>query len=470
MTICAAIDLGASGGRLMLGEYNGERLKLSEIHRFPNDPVTLNGVLYWDFPRLFHEIKEGFRKIANEKIKLDGIGIDTWGVDYGLLDRRGQLLGLPVHYRDERTEPYLSIPEMNPEEIYSRTGIQHMPFNTLYQLRAEAAMRPDVLETATDLLFMPDLFTYFLTGKKINEYTIASTSQLLNAREKGWDREIMRRILPAKIGNILKPLTKPCEVIGPLRKDILAETGLDESVRLIAAGSHDTASAVAGTPLDGENSAYLSCGTWSLMGVELDEPNLSPQSFGLNFTNEGGLDGKIRYLRNINGLYIIQELLKSHNKNAAVKLDYASLSRAAEESKKPFKINPQDASFNNPPDMARAVAENCLKNNQTAPESIGELAIAVYNGLVAEYAAVLGDISQMLNKPIDTLHMVGGGIKDEFLCRKTAEATKRKVVAGPVEASALGNITAQLIGLKKVKDLREGREIIRRSFEPTVYE
>jgi rhamnulokinase len=394
-------------------------------------------------------------------------------VDYAYLDANGQLLALPVHYRDERTAPYQT-PDISPRDIYARTGIQYMPINTLYQLRADAAERPHIIKAARHFLMISDLFVFFLTGKKINEYTMASTSQLLNARTKAWDTELAGQLYPEAFTPLLLPVTMPGTVIGALRGDVLAETGLDGSSRMVAVGSHDTASAVAGTPLAGGNAAYLSCGTWSLMGAELDEPCLSPESFAANFTNEGGLEGKIRYLKNINGLYIIQQLLKSHNRTAAEKLDYPGLSQAAENADKTgknrFIINPQEPLFNNPADMAKAVAGYCVNAGQDTPEGIGELAAAVYNGLVKEYAAVLNNLSGLLNKPIETLHMVGGGIKDVYLCRRTAEAVGRRVEAGPVEASALGNIIAQMMGLGEIESLSQGREIIRRSFKPVIYE
>jgi rhamnulokinase len=460
-----AVDVGASGGRLMLGGCDGDTLTLSEIHRFPNEPVTLQGVLYWDFPRLFAEILTGLRKIAASGITIQSVGIDTWGVDYGLLDKNGRLLSLPIHYRDARTEAHTSVPGMSRREVYARTGIQHMPFNTLFQLQADYALRPDVLEAAHDLLFMPDLFAYFLTGEKINEYTIAGTSQLLNVKTADWDDAL----LPPGTRRLFKPLTMPGTGIGPLKNEIQIDTGLGAEVSVIAVGSHDTASAVGGTPLTG-GGAYLSCGTWSLMGVELDAPCLSEASYKHNFTNENGIGGKVRYLKNINGLYIMQELLKAHNRTAAHKMDFAALSRAAEnETRTGFAVNPNDPAFNAPEDMAKAVADYFLMHGRRSPQTVGEAARAVYDGLAREYGNTLRDMESVLGKPIRTVHMVGGGVQDRFLCAMTAETIGRPVIAGPVEASALGNIVAQMMGAGELRDVNEGRDIIRRSFTPVAY-
>lgn len=467
-----AFDLGASGGRVMVSEWDGRTLKLTEMHRFPNEPVLINGMLYWDVPRLFHEMKIGLKKIAVEKIPLSGMGIDTWGVDYALLDGQGHVIGAPVHYRDSRTDGYPALLPVPLAEVYTLTGIQLLPFNTLFQLMADADGRTGILNAASDLLFMPDLFTYFLTGQKINEYTIASTSQLINADSRDWDGSLIDRVFPAGIRRLFKPVTMPGTVIGPLTEDTLAETGLDAGVKFIAVGSHDTASAVAGTPLTDDGCAYLSCGTWSLLGMELDKPRLTAQSFERDFTNEGGLDGKIRYLKNINGLWIIQQLLKSYNDHPTDgrKLGFADLIREAENApRKHFRVSPNDPSFNNPPDMAAAVRSYCNGAGQGTPQGIGETAIAVYNGLAGEYAAILRDLETHLDKPVHTLHMVGGGVKDTLLCRLTAQATGKRVVAGPVEASVLGNIAAQWIGLGTIKYLSEARDIIRQSFEPEIY-
>ncbi len=461
----AAFDLGASGGRLMLGKWDGRVLTLEEIHRFANEPVLINGTLYWDAPRLLHEIKAGLKKTAGRPLR--GIGIDTWGVDYGLLDARGQLLSLPIHYRDGRTVKFNERFKENWRGLYARTGIQDMSHNTLYQLQADAEIRPGVLGLARRLLFMPDLFTYFLTGEAVWEYTIASTSQLLNAVTKDWDAETFAKAGLDSARGLLGEITPPCTVVGGLLDEILAETGVNGDVKAVAVGGHDTASAVAGTPLVSVNGAYLSCGTWSLLGAELDEPRLTETSRELNFTNEGGLGGKIRYLKNINGLWLIQRLLASCGDK---KMSFAELSNAAEAAGNAnFVVEPNDPAFANPQNMYEAVREYCREHGQGEPESVGEAAAAVYNGLTREYANVIAGLETSLGAKVNTLHMVGGGIRDKYLCRLTAKTIGRPVLAGPVEASALGNVLGQMIGLGDIKNLTEGREIIRRSFKPEEY-
>ena len=474
-----AFDLGASSGRVMVGQWDGSLLSLFEIHRFPNDAVMAGGVYYWDIFRLFHEMKEGLKKIASEKIPVSGIGIDTWGVDYGYLDKNGNLIGLPIHYRDRRTEGTKEKLGISQDELYSRTGIQFLIFNTIYQLIADTQMRPDVLRKANDLLFIPDLLTYYLTGRKINEYTIASTAQLLNPVTRNWDELLLEKFLPVNtpldiaskgfFRGMLQPLTMPGTAVGPLCDEVLAETGISRDARLIAVGTHDTASAVAGTPLTKENNMFLSSGTWSLVGMELDKPDYSDLSFQNNVTNEGGVFGTIRYLKNINGLFMVQQLRKHYN-SRGMSLGYEDLIREAENApNKDFIIAPNDPSFLNPENMEEAVHAYCQKTGQGRPAGIGETVRAVYNGLAAEYAAVSNGLAKLRNISVDTLHMVGGGILDKLLCSLTADKTRMRVVAGPTEAAVLGNIITQMIGVGAIENLEKGRDIIRRSFKPVIY-
>ncbi|MCL2665975.1 MAG: rhamnulokinase [Defluviitaleaceae bacterium] len=470
-----AFDLGASGGRVMIGEYDGEKLSLSEIHRFPNEAVMAGGVFYWDILRLFHEMKVGLKKIAKEKIPIAGIGIDTWGVDYGYLDARGNLVGAPIHYRDKRTENSPKILGLPADELYDRTGIQFLIFNTIYQMIADTQMRPDVLKAASDLLFVPDLLSYYLTGIKFNEYTIASTGQLLNPVTRDWDDDLIKKFCPGSpidFRKLLRPLVMPGTVIGPLSDEVLAETGINRDAKFIAVATHDTGSAVAGTPLAGladPHSAYLSCGTWSLFGMELTEPDFSENSRKKNFTNEGGCFGTIRYLKNINGLFIIQELRKYYN-GKGMDLSFSDLINLAENAKnKDYIITPNDPMLLNPDNMEEAVIKNCKKTGQGAPSEIGEIMMAVYNGLAAEYASVINDLEELRQTKINTLHIVGGGIQDTLLCRLTAKTTQKRVAAGPVEASVLGGVVTQLIGLGAIGGLQEGREIIKNSFELQIY-
>jgi rhamnulokinase len=341
-----------------------------------------------------------------------------------------------------------------------------MSINTLYQLQSDYAARPELMDAARNLLFIPDLLSFFLSGEKVTEYTIASTSQLLNAHTRKWDDATFAGALPEAARSLAGEITAPCTVIGGLSRAVLAETGINSDCRVVAVGGHDTASAVAATPLSNERSAYLSCGTWSLLGMELDAPRVTEKSRELNFTNEGGLDGKIRYLKNINGLWMIQQLRKSQGS----RFTFAELSRMAEEAERThFTIEPNDASFANPADMYAAVRDFCAAHGQGEIETLGEAAAAIYNGLTREYADVITQLENVLETKIDTLHIVGGGIQDKFLCGQTAKRIGRTVIAGPVEASALGNILAQMIGLGAITNLNEGRDIIRRSFTPEIY-
>ncbi|RKL62195.1 rhamnulokinase [Thermoanaerobacteraceae bacterium SP2] len=463
-----AADFGASSGRLILSKFDGDKIELEEIHRFSNDPVRIGSRFYWDFPRLFHELKNGLKKAALKGIDISGIGIDTWGVDYGLIDKNGDLLSNPIHYRDNRTDNIIDDVEkiMSFEEIYKVTGIQYLQLNTLYQLYADLKFRPDILEKADALLFMPDLFNFYLTGQKYNEYTIASTSQMLEVFSKTWALEMLEKLsLPTKI---LQKIIMPGNIIGKLTKDIQEETGLPD-VPVMSVGSHDTASAVAATPLEGENCAYISSGTWSLLGVESKEPIVNEDSLKDNFTNEGGLEGRIRFLKNINGLWMIQQL-KKHWQEHGIDVGYGEISKAAAAVKNDgFIIDPNDKSFLAPLNMATAVQQYCINNGQGEPREIGEIARAVYNGLAREYKARISNLEEITGRKINVINMVGGGIQDEFLCQHTANITGKTVLAGPIEATALGNILAQLIALGEINDLSQGREIVKNSITQKKY-
>ncbi len=474
-----AFDLGASGGRLMLGAYDGKGIKLTEVHRFENRPVRMSDTLYWNTFMIFDEMKTALKKaaamLAGTGERIDGIGIDTWGVDYGLLDGDGNIIGMPIHYRDERTKGYIGSTEplMKKEELYKRTGIQFMDFNTVYQLRADQVMRPRVMEAAKHCLFMPDLFGYLLCGEVFNEYTIMSTGALINASTRKPDPDIFNAFgIPMEL---FKEPTKPGTIIGRLTKAVCEETGLSD-IPFIAVGSHDTASAVAGTPLSSQNAAYISCGTWSLLGMELAEPVINDESFGFNFTNEGGVGETIRFLKNINGLWIIQQLRRDINASLAAKqsevtkVSFGDIIEAAQNAKQvghgDFCIDPSDPVFMAPPNMADAVRDYCISHGQGTPkdglEGLGELAIAVYNGLANEYKLQTRSMEQVLGRTADCIHMVGGGIQDTLLCKMTAEVTGKQIKTGPIEASVMGNVLMQLLALGEIKSVEEGRAIISR--------
>ncbi len=460
-----AFDFGASSGRLMMSNFHGGKIQLKEIHRFPNEPVWMNGRYYWDFLRLFHEMKVGLKKVAQMNVNVESIGIDTWGVDYALIDESGHILSNPIHYRDERGKGVINeIKEdtgVTVSDIYEKTGIQNMAINSIYQLYYDLKYRPHIVKNAESLLFMPDLFSYGLTGKKYSEYTIASTSQMLDANKKDWAIGLLEKMnIPT---DLLQPIIKPGELWGTLSKEIQQEVGLP-AIPVIAVGSHDTASAVAATPLKSENSAYLSCGTWSLLGVELENPIINEDSYNYNFTNEGGVGGKVRYLKNITGLWIIQQLKRKWLQSDP-SMNFEKISLLAKEAKDiDYIIEPSHEYFVAPFDMEEAVIKYCKEELNIELKTIEQIARASYNGIVTEYKRAVEAIEETCNRSVDCINMVGGGIQDEFLCQLTANVTKKPVTTGPIEASVLGNIIMQLKALDYIESLDEGREIIKNSF------
>lgn len=463
-----AFDFGASSGRLILSKYDGSKIELEEIHRFTNDPVRIGKNFYWDTFRLYHELKTGLKKAASKKIPITSLAIDTWGVDYGLIDQDGNLIGNPVNYRDDRTIGVIEeVDKIVPlKEVYASTGIQFMNFNTVFQFYADKKMRPDIYEKADKFLMMPDLFNYFLTGKMFNEYTNASTGQLLDAKERFWDLDLIKKL--GLRTDLFCEMIKPGTVVGELIDEVVKETGL-AGVKVIAVGSHDTASAVAGTPFEEENAAFLSCGTWSLLGMEIDEPVLTEESYQYNYTNEGGVEGKIRLLKNINGLWIMQNLRKNWCEFEA-EVSFPDIIKASKEAKrKDFIIDPNDQRFTAPYNMMKEVIAYCEEKGQGKPEGLGEIAMAIYNGLTNEYKTTVANLEVITGKSIPCINMVGGGIQDQLLCELTANATGKKVVAGPIEGSVLGNVVMQLKAVKAISSLEEGRKIIKASFEQKVH-
>ena len=458
------IDLGASSGRAMLGTLEGKKLTIREIHRFLNEPVTLCGRFVWDMPRLFHEIKQALLKLSRSGETVDAIGIDTWGVDFGLLDKNGHLLSLPVHYRDARTN---GIPEkvraiIPDEELFARTGIAFNSFNTLFQLYAMKDEGDPTLESASELLFMPDLLAYFLTGKKGTEYTIASTSQLLNPYTRDWDRDLMEKLgIPARIFGEVK---LPGAVRGTLLAEIARECGVAE-IPVIAIGGHDTASAVAAVPAREKDFAYISSGTWSLLGTEIEKPLCAEGVMKANYTNEGGVDGSIRLLKNIMGLWIIQECKREWDRRS----DAVSFSQIVEMAEKaePFIafIDVDDPCFLAPNDMPARIQEYCRKTGQRVPASRGEIARVVYENLALKYRWAIERLeNDMLKKRVNALHIVGGGSKNEMLNRFTADAINRAVIAGPDEGTVIGNVLVQAMGVGALKDVAALRRVVEASF------
>lgn len=460
-----AFDLGASNGRAILGKYDGKKLHLDEIHKFSNGPEKVSGSLYWDVLRFFKEIKKGLQAAADKTGNgISSLGIDTWGVDYALLDKSCSLISNPYHYRDSRTEGLLDeiLDIIPPEEIYEATGIQFMQLNTLVQLYADLKYRPWLLKEAESLLFIPDLLNFFMTGKKYNEYTIASTSQFYNPLEDRWVDEILSRLnLPA---GLTQDIIHPGSIIGNVTDEVMEDCGLTGKIKVVAVGSHDTASAIAATPLeDREKSIYISSGTWSLLGMELDRPVINKESLGENFTNECGVGRKITFLKNLSGLWLIQECKRIWNKDNP-DLSYQQISREAGKAvSNRFVLDPDDPSFLNPDDMPAAIRDYCKKTEQYIPCTYGEMARGIYESLALNYHRVIKKLEKLFNTKIDTINMVGGGIRAELLCQFTADVTGKKVVAGPVEATATGNILAQLMAKGEIRDLEEGRALVKRS-------
>lgn len=463
-----AADFGGGSGRVIAGWLEDGKLTMEEIHRFGNRQVRLGDHVYWDFPALFEDMKAGLKKAASKGYEVESIGVDTWGVDFGLIDRDGQLLGNPVCYRDARTAGMTEklFETLNPTEHYATTGIQVMEINTLAQLLSIKGTAQ--LEAAEHLLFMPDLFSYFLTGKATNEYCIASTSELLDAKRREWSWETIEALgLPKRIfGDIVMPGT----VRGELRKDIAEETGLKD-VKVIAVGSHDTASAVAAVPaIEGDGPvAFLSSGTWSLLGIELPEPILTEEARQAEFTNEGGVGGRIRFLQNITGLWILQRLMAEW-KERGEEQTFGELLPAGAQASISSIIPVADATFTNPPSMEKAISDYCKQSNQPVPQTKGEFVRCLFQSLAKKYKDAIEGVNGLLPESLKRLHIIGGGSQNGLLNQFTADALGIPVWAGPVEATAMGNILVQAMAAGEVADLAELREVVRRSVTPKVFE
>lgn len=464
----AAADLGAESGRIVVGVFDGDRMTLEEAHRFANVPVRMAGTLHWDALRLWGDIETGLRKAAATG-PIASVAVDSWGVDFGLLDERGRLLANPVHYRDQRTD---GIPErvfelVPREEVYRTTGIQVMAINTLYQLAAMAFDRDPLLEQADRLLPMADLFTAFLSGARVAEYTLATTTQCLDARRRDWARAMLERIgIPT---TLLPEVAAPGTRLGPLLPELAGAAGLG-GTQVVLAGSHDTASAVAGTPLASPRTAYLSSGTWSLLGLEVAEPIINAASAAANLTNEGGVEGTIRLLRNVMGLWLVQESRRSlwPTGEAASYSDIMAMADAAP-AFTAF-IDPDDERFLRPGDMPAHVRAFCSETGQPAPQDPGTLFRVILESLALRYAAVLDLLAAATGVAPDGVHIVGGGSNNTLLNRLTAGATDLPVTVGPVEATAVGNLLVQAVATGRLASIAEGRALVARSFPMLTYE
>lgn len=463
-----AVDLGASSGRGIIGGFDGEKITLEEIHRFSNDPVMTAGGFFWDTYRLLHEIKTAILKSA-ESGGCATVGIDTWGVDYGYLDKSGVLLSTPYHYRDARTadiQPYVFENIASLSEIYGVTGIQSLNFNTLYQMAADLRDRPWIVENADKMLFIPDLLGYLLTGKMQTEYTIASTGAVIDAEKRVYAEELLAKFrIPRRLFcDVVEAGTE----LGGLLPFMEEETG-NTGVKVVKVASHDTASAVLSVPSVDEDFLYISSGTWSLMGTESKTPLITDASMKYQFTNEGGVCGTYRILKNIMGLWLEQESRRQWIREGT-KYTFDELSEMALASK-PHQslIDPDDDSFQTAGNMPRRICEYCKKTGQHVPENVGEIVRCIFDSLALKYRWVAERLEEMTGKTYPVINIVGGGVKEEMLSRFTANASHKTVVAGPVEATALGNIAMQLIAAGEIADVREARRIIRSSFDVKEY-
>jgi rhamnulokinase len=466
-----AVDLGAESGRVMLGSVSKNKLVLEEIHRFGNGPVEENGSLRWDFNRLFSEIKAGIKKAVKvARAQVWGIGVDSWGVDFGLLDVDGKLVENPYHYRDSQTNGMRekAFELMSKREIYENTGIQFMQLNSLYQLLAMRLNNSIALAKAKNLIFIADLISYFLCGKIFAEYTLASTSQFMDMSTGQWSKPVLDKLsLPI---NILPRIINPGMVVSQLTSKIGIELGCG-SIPVIAIGSHDTASAVVAVPAaGGANWAYLSSGTWSLMGVEVSKAIVNDKTFGYEFTNEGGVENTIRLLKNIMGLWLMQECRRQWQREGT-DLSYADLADLAEKAE-PFAshINVDYSGFLAPGDMPKRINDYLTETGQNPIDDKGQMIRTILESLTLKYRTIMEAIEDATGNTVEILHIVGGGIQNELLCQFTANALDKKVITGPIEATASGNILMQAKATGQIKTLDQAREIVRNSFEMKEYQ
>ena len=475
----AAVDLGAESGRVLLGRLDDGVLRLQEIRRFANEPVRATGRLYWDILRLYLEVMRGIAaaRRANQA-PLDGVSVDTWGVDFGLLASNGELIANPYHYRDEQTEGAMEevFARIPARRIFEITGIQMMPLNTLFQLYAMKRANSPFLAAAKRLLMLPGLFTYFLTGEELDEFTAATTSQLYDAREKSWSKEILDSIGVPR--DLFATVCSPGTVVGPLQRRIADEFGFEQVPVILGAG-HDTACAVAAVPAEPVSAgaapaagswAYISCGTWSLVGTEVTRPIISDEAFSFNLANEGGVFGTFRLLKNVMGLWLLRQCREEWAR-AGQEFGYADLVELARRApgRRSF-VDPDDPGFLRPGGIVARIQDFCRRTGQPVPEEPGEVVRTVLESLALKYRWVIERLEEVTGVGIGRVHLVGGGARNELLCQLTADVTGRPLLAGPTEATAAGNLLMQAVALGEVGSLEELREIVRRSFLPRLYE
>jgi rhamnulokinase len=470
VTAMVAVDVGAQSGRVALGRFDGERLSVDEVSRFPNVPVFVRDTLHWDVLRLYDGILAGLAAAGRETHgEVDSVGIDTWGVDFGLVDRAGRLVQNPVHHRDRRLEGMMErvFELVPPRELYERTGIQLMPINTVFQLFAMTAAQDPALEVAETLLMIPDLFNYWLSGIVACELTNATTSQCLDARTQAWAIDLLERLeIPSRVFVDLVP---PATVLGSLLDEVADQTRLRRTV-LVAPATHDTGSGVAAVPFRSPDAVYISCGTWSLVGMELPAPLINDSTFVANLTNEGGIEGTSRLLRNVGGLWLLHECRRAWAAEGKHR-EFGELVALAEQAP-PLRsfVDPNDPAFLAPGDMPARIQEFCAVTRQEVPEGDGAVVRCVLESLVLKHRHMIEQLEMATGTAPPEVHVVGGGARNSFLCRGTADATGLPVLAGPVEATEIGNLLGQAIGLGELGSLAEAREVVRASFPPTVYE
>lgn len=459
-----AADFGGGSGRVIAGslrpEGKGYCLELKEIHRFANRPVQMGDYFVWDFPSLYADMLEGFAKAARQGLDVVSVGIDTWGVDFGLIDSTGQLAGMPMCYRDTHTDgmPEIFAREESPQAHYAEAGIQVLPINTLYRLMAMKRADDPRLDIARRLLFTPDLLTYFLTGHEINEYTIASTSEMLDARTRSWNEPLLRRM--GLRPEMMCPITMPGTVVGNITPRVAEATGLDSNVKVVAVGSHDTASAAFASPRNytTDRAAFLSSGTWSLLGVELDEPVLTEEARRAGFSNEGGVGAKTLLLQNITGLWILQRLAAQWRERGEDP-GWPALIDEAEAAADTAVIDVDDQRFSRPDAMEQTIAAYCRETSQPSPSTRGEYVRCVCRSLAERYRKAVEQVNTLLPRPLEALQIIGGGSNNRLLNAMTAEATGLKVFAGPAEATAIGNILLQAITARQISSKEQVTDI-----------
>jgi rhamnulokinase len=463
-----AFDLGAESGRTILGSLKSRRLSIREITRFPNEMVTIDGHLHWDIHRLFQQMKYGLAACSSMSAKPVSIGVDTWGVDFGLFGPDGSALELPYCYRDLRTDGMMEeffklIPR---ERVYELTGIQFMKLNSLFQLFAAKRQDPMVLDKAARLLFMPDIFNYFFTGTTKTELTFATTSQLYNPRAKAWEGELFSALGVSK--SMMQEIVAPGTVLGRVNQSVSEETSVS-GVSVVATASHDTGSAIAAIPAEGDDWLYISSGTWSLMGIETKQPIITRDALELNFTNEGGVEGTFRFLKNITGLWLLQQCRKAWSQEQLYSYDDLTkmIGQAA-----PFRflVDTDDPAFFNPASMPDAIRQYCRRTGQPGPHTHADFVRCILESLALKYRATLDQLRRLNPRPMSRIHLIGGGAQNELLCQFTANATGLPVLVGPIEATATGNSMVQALAFGDVQSLADIRNIVRASFPPVSYE